>query len=246
MAGPLSSSEIEDVVSSVRRLVSADERVRPVSRDLGPDKLLLTPALRVVSEPAAAVAPLILTVPLDEPSVKPEAAMADGGGPQLVEADWEDEIWQEEPLSLAELALGAEEAEVVDAAEAASAIVVPLVRSPDQGAAAGLGADVGAADPATAPAEEAGPGLDSVLPAAEPRPQPQPSIDEGDEGDEVPTLVDSDGNPLTVLDEDALYEIVRTLIREELQGALGERITRNVRKLVRAEINRALTARALD
>ena len=241
MAGPLSSSEIEDVVSSVRRLVSADERVRPVSRDLGPDKLLLTPALRVVSEPAAAVAPLILTVPLDEPSVKPEAAMADGGGPQLVEADWEDEIWQEEPLSLAELALGAEEAEVVDAAEAASAIVVPLVRSPDQGAAAGLGADVGAADPATAPAEEAGPGLDSDLPAAEPR--PQPSIDEGDE---VPTLVDSDGNPLTVLDEDALYEIVRTLIREELQGALGERITRNVRKLVRAEINRALTARALD
>jgi hypothetical protein len=36
------------------------------------------------------------------------------------------------------------------------------------------------------------------------------------------------------------------MIREELQGALGERITRNVRKLVRAEINRALIARDLD
>jgi hypothetical protein len=61
-----------------------------------------------------------------------------------------------------------------------------------------------------------------------------------------PSLFDKDGNPLTVLDEDALHDIVRQLIREELQGALGERITRNVRKLVRAEINRALTARTLD
>ena len=33
---------------------------------------------------------------------------------------------------------------------------------------------------------------------------------------------------------------------EELQGALGERITRNVRKLVRREIQRALTAQDLE
>ena len=44
------------------------------------------------------------------------------------------------------------------------------------------------------------------------------------------------------LNEDILREIVRDMIREELQGTLGERITRNVRKLVRAEINRALAA----
>ena len=48
------------------------------------------------------------------------------------------------------------------------------------------------------------------------------------------------------MDEAALQEIVRQMIREELQGSLGERITRNVRKLVRAEINRALVARDLD
>jgi hypothetical protein len=41
-------------------------------------------------------------------------------------------------------------------------------------------------------------------------------------------------------DETVLRDLVRDLIREELQGALGERITRNVRKLVRAELNRAL------
>ena len=44
------------------------------------------------------------------------------------------------------------------------------------------------------------------------------------------------------LNEDILREIVRDMIREELQGTLGERITRNVRKLVRAEVNRALAA----
>ena len=43
-----------------------------------------------------------------------------------------------------------------------------------------------------------------------------------------------------------LRDIVRDIIREELHGALGERITRNVRKLVRAEINRAMTTRDLE
>lgn len=44
------------------------------------------------------------------------------------------------------------------------------------------------------------------------------------------------------IDEDTLRPIVAKLIREELQGELGERITRNVRKLVRHEILRALAA----
>ncbi|WP_102226673.1 hypothetical protein [Acidimangrovimonas sediminis] len=63
--------------------------------------------------------------------------------------------------------------------------------------------------------------------------------------------VDSDMGPAGIfdeadtgyLDEDSLRELVREMIRQELQGSLGERITRNVRKLVRAEINRALASR---
>jgi len=47
-------------------------------------------------------------------------------------------------------------------------------------------------------------------------------------------------------DEDALQPVVAQLIRKELQGELGERITRNVRKLVRREIKRALLASELD
>ncbi len=48
------------------------------------------------------------------------------------------------------------------------------------------------------------------------------------------------------IDEDILRGIVRDMIRQELQGDLGERITSNVRKLVRAEINRALAAHVYD
>ncbi len=48
------------------------------------------------------------------------------------------------------------------------------------------------------------------------------------------------------LDEDALRDLVADIVRQELQGALGERITRNVRKLVRREIHRALTNQELQ
>ena len=47
------------------------------------------------------------------------------------------------------------------------------------------------------------------------------------------------------LDEDALRALVVAMVHEELGGELGERITRNVRKLVRREINRVLTSREL-
>ena len=61
-----------------------------------------------------------------------------------------------------------------------------------------------------------------------------------DEGATGPGLFDSDEGGF---DEEALREIVRDIIREELQGTLGERITRNVRKLVRAEVARAAMMR---
>ncbi len=48
------------------------------------------------------------------------------------------------------------------------------------------------------------------------------------------------------LSEDLLRVIVSDMIREELQGSLGERITRNVRKLVRSEISRALASRDFE
>lgn len=49
-----------------------------------------------------------------------------------------------------------------------------------------------------------------------------------------------------LMDEEALRDLVGEIVRAELQGALGERITRNVRKLVRREIHRALTAQEME
>ncbi|WP_405117444.1 hypothetical protein L0Z64_06560 [Phaeobacter sp. BS23] len=57
--------------------------------------------------------------------------------------------------------------------------------------------------------------------------------------------LDALGSDESFLDEHALRELVSEIVREELQGALGERITRNVRKLVRREIHRALSAQNL-
>ncbi|MGY3438002.1 MULTISPECIES: hypothetical protein [unclassified Marinovum] len=48
------------------------------------------------------------------------------------------------------------------------------------------------------------------------------------------------------IDESVLRQMVVDIVREELQGALGERITRNVRRLVRREIHRALASHELD
>jgi len=48
------------------------------------------------------------------------------------------------------------------------------------------------------------------------------------------------------VDEEALREIVSEMVRAELQGDLGDRITRNVRKLVRREIHHALATRDFE
>jgi hypothetical protein len=46
-----------------------------------------------------------------------------------------------------------------------------------------------------------------------------------------------------ILDELALRELVAEVVRDELQGDLGERISKNFRRMVRREINNAMNAR---
>lgn len=43
-----------------------------------------------------------------------------------------------------------------------------------------------------------------------------------------------------ILDEEALRGLINALVREELQGELGERINRNLRKLIRRELTQML------
>jgi hypothetical protein len=62
--------------------------------------------------------------------------------------------------------------------------------------------------------------------------------------DNEAALWSDDGD--AIIDEETLRDMVSEIVRQELQGALGERITRNVRKLVRREIHRALTSQEFD
>ncbi|MDU8912801.1 hypothetical protein [Aestuariicoccus sp. MJ-SS9] len=63
---------------------------------------------------------------------------------------------------------------------------------------------------------------------------------------EVKDLAPSPPEEPPMIDEDVLRDMVADIVRQELQGVLGERITRNVRKLVRREINRALLTQDLE
>ena len=283
MAGPLSSEEIEDVVSSVRRLVSNEQSARRLSRDLNGERLLLTPSLRVVSETSPLI-PLVLATPVDTPTATDAPSEPAEEPADLVEAEWEDEvIWGPPEASLGEVALAAEEAEVIlpaaedaadtlaEAEDEALPDVWPEPELPPDGTAfeptqfvplrqraENLVARLAAReveDQDAAGQDDDALQTDEVRPGDEPQDEVFPDAhmlaDAAEEDDgaaqRMPTeIVDADGTPLAVIDEGALQEIVRLMIREELQGDLGERITRNVRKLVRAEINRALVARDLD
>jgi hypothetical protein len=46
-----------------------------------------------------------------------------------------------------------------------------------------------------------------------------------------------------ILDEESLRSVINAIVREELQGELGERIGRNLRKLIRREIGQILDER---
>ncbi len=86
-----------------------------------------------------------------------------------------------------------------------------------------------AAPPKSDPAVEA----DSEPQAAEPQPTERPVAQSEPfvEGNEI------------ILDEDMLFRLVADIVRLELQGELGEKITRNIRKLVRSEVARELQLR---
>jgi len=91
------------------------------------------------------------------------------------------------------------------------------------------------------------PSEETAAPAQEAVAQEDPLddvLDGGDDDDESTGF--AMGAEDQLLDEDTLREMINEIVHSELQGALGARITRNVRRLVRREIHRALTARDLE
>lgn len=302
----MSSVEIEDVLSSIRRLVSEDLRPAaaqtraPAAAGPGPDKLILTPALRVVSEDAPAplgqmVAGLGAAVDAYEEPWESEtgdagpmdmAAPAEGLGRarlHLAEAMRADLAAAGAPVAasapmveLAEEAPVAAVAEVVELSAPEAAAEMSAEMSEEM--AADLAADLAAEAPEASLADRVAEVLAEEILAQSATTAPAPQVpgwaQEG-EDEAAETLAtagatlepDSDwadaaeaealeeladeaavpdaayaGQEVPPLDDEALRDLVRELIVQELQGPLGERITRNIRKLVRAEIARALAS----
>jgi hypothetical protein len=218
----MSNREIEDVLSSIRRLVTqGDGAEAAVSPARG--KLVLTPAFRVADPQPAAASPAPR-----EPEPAPESA----------------------PVASGSTALSLEQT-IAELEAAIATYGGPF--EPDEGDAALQETfdvpELGQAEPEPARAERAEPAATGLSSAAEPvrtpeppqavaQPSPEPDVD-------APVLDEDDDAAEMVFDEAMLRELVTDILREELQGALGQRITRNVRKLVRSEIARALASRDL-
>ncbi len=289
MSDETSRSGYDDVLSSVRRIVSNEI---DTALDDPSGKLLLTPALRVAdAEEAGSPATADRDFPtLEERIAELEASVVaepsdwepDGSEDQTAHRpngmvlplhpeieDPESPAASDETFS----AEGAIDAPIEDTDEAVAPAEEPEVSEPSEDAASPDMPDVPPSEP-VAGAEttaEAAPLDDAALNAVSADDQAGiiDVIDETmDEDASTPEVVpplatfrhrvskpieplqDTSDTSLeddtTLLDEAALRDLVAEVVREELQGGLGERITRNVRKLVRAEIQRAFAARDLD
>lgn len=221
----MSSREIEDVLSSIRRLVSEDMRSvpRPPAAE---GKLLLTPSLRVVEpgEPAAEDALL-------------EDVVSRIGAGVPADAGWETDpaegAWPGAEVVSVDLD-GVDEAEVVVPAATGQdweeePAAAPKVEPQDL-----ADPDMGSADQAEAEAVAEILREEEALAA-------RVDTDTQEAPQDLFSPADTDE-----FNEEALRDLVRALIREELQGELGARMTRNVRKQVRAEIARAFGIQQLS
>jgi hypothetical protein len=217
-----------DVLSSIRRLVSEEKlpksrairiaAVKPVVEEPVSDKLLLTPALRV-EEPVAAVK-----------QIKAKAAPK----PRAVKSKVEPVVTLvAAPEVLAEPVVETPAAPEV-AVDPMDAVIAALAKAMVEETAA----------VADAPAEAAPSGV--VVELSERRAERDETPKTDDLVDDLPDLTAEDEGPLLGMGADALRDLVREVLRAELQGEFGERITRNVRKLVRAEIARALMSRGIE
>lgn len=295
MAGSVNSAGIEDVLSSIRRLVSEDMRppVRPQGVELpagpqhaeGPqpvaaDKLILTPALRVLPTRTLTVVPRMPPAAAVEAKPMPRLHLGSEHGvtratPDVVvtlgqgvdqtrRLDWESETGDPEPgvdgLDWSSFTFARRSTKdsldapgtAAEIAAAAPPVAADLAAHREQAAqsvprsfvrfAAQHGADV----PEAPMAEDVT--CDPIdwadLAEAEALADLESMVDTV-----KAELEDMSGSPQeedNIFSEQVLRELVRDLIREQLQGDLGERITRNIRKMVRAEISNALAVHKLD
>lgn len=265
MSDPMSNREIEDVLTSIRRLVAQEGDRAPDAARGAKGRLVLTEAQRIDPAPlmpgqrVVSEAPVLLTA-----QVAPEGIAApaeeQSDGPVEVEVTIPAPDFGRLEATIAELEAavsasgdGFEGAESDEAPKASN--VTELYgrlsfahRTPSEPE----------AKPVVKPTAEAAPVM-SIEPKAEatpaaasapeisvaPTPVAEPPAVEATDASmaEAEDAADDAALDETILDEEGLRDLIAQIVREELRGALGERITQQVRKLVRAEVAKALDDR---
>lgn len=227
MSGPAARPEREDVLASIRRLVSRD--LEAANKDGGIDM----PAQPTDSAPA------VRAIPADPVTLQIARSPTPQGGarPSMLSAP--------PPV-------------MPPTPDRAAASPAPLVLTPAHRVPGRIGAAVPppdqaeAADGATADgAPEVGPLDDSGAPRCDSAGSaplleaPAPEARAPEALAPEPEVRDRTTPEAPALDEGLLRALIADVVREELAGETGRRITSNLRKLVRAEIARAMASRDL-
>lgn len=255
MSEPVSNAEIEDVLSSIRRLVSEEDkktRSVPHADPTAMGKLVLTPALRIAESPQKE----------PETTASQEYDLSIENDPVLKDLErraWSDGAWADAGVN--------EDTEMSEPSDAP--VLRSLAPQPKSEPVVTLEAKIAELEAAIGETKDDWEPNGDEDPAsvyhdwedAEHHAEAPPLMTDEDfldvgatpgfddiEADEDDVAIGGLGlGPEdAVLDEDMLRDLVSEIVRQELQGALGERITRNVRKLVRREIQRALAVKDFE
>ena len=265
------TQSIEDVLSSVRRLVSEEAEAqtrRIVASDperlealvLGPDDRVQEPenpfqAVQAVV-PEDATDDTLAFLP-DAPADDDALSFAD----EVVVADASDgsmEGWDVTPAPDGDFAASNDDGPVIEDAEEITEVTA--------GHAIDMAENFALADPGMEevdgplPDDSPSPpvlrlngrtaaapvGIDRVTDEADALHLGEALASEGEHEDDILAGGIDEALPAGALDAEAIREIVAEVVRQELAGALGERITRNVRKLVRRELRAMMAGEELD
>ena len=279
------SVEVEDVLSSIRRLVADGPRVdENKAQPLNLATSRIEPPLTAQTDIDEAMEelPVEEDIILETPSFVPEedilVTSEDTIAPlpenEIPDTDGPITFVQAINASIAEMAKGQSMPEivepVVEKTVAEEAIVEDIAELPEEADSEARAAHVNAflANETSMPSELDTPTVEKPEPfvlradmvAAEVADIEAPAetdteddIQEEEAFEYIPDDIEEDETEVAVqepsgdafIDEETLREIVSELVRAELQGDLGDRITRNVRKLVRREIHHALASREI-
>lgn len=231
------NSEIEDVLASIRRLVAQDDP--PTPHD---DGLLVLTAEQRISRRVAEVVAARDPEPAEPESLTDELTRLESTIAELEAAvsaakdQAETDDIEEAPfVDLGDI----EDTEIVEETAEITYLSAPPIQDAD------TPEPLDEQDEDTDNDEIVADQQIEEAPAEQTR---QPTIVRGGsiaDEDFDADLDDGSGEAIGI-NEDNLREMVAQMIREELRGVLGERITSNVRKLVRREIQRAFRDQVSD